>query len=239
MNFRDKLAFTGVAVIIGIMAAIQFRSHQEPIVQETRDPWELRHALLEQQQKQSKLLKEITVIEGQIAEYETERSINKEQALRAAVAKLKEEAGLTEIKGKGIILTITPSREAALIGNIAGNIPPDLLTRLINELNMYEAKEISINGQRIRNTTVIRDISGQTKIDGLPLRSYPIEIKVIGPDANKLKDRMRVSQSMDDFFLENLEIKVSAVTQLSIPANEKSMRIRYMEPVNKGNGDNE
>ena len=45
-------------------------------------------------------------------------------------------------------------------------ISPDLLKRLINELNDMMPQNISIDEQRVINTTVIRDINGETKIDG-------------------------------------------------------------------------
>ncbi len=43
---------------------------------------------------------------------------------------------------------------------------------------MYEAKYVSIDGKRVINTTVIRDINGETKIDGHTIRVLPIEVKV-------------------------------------------------------------
>ena len=51
-------------------------------------------------------------------------------------------------------------------------VSPELLKRLLNELNMYDAKYVSIDGQRIINTTVIRDINNETKIDGHTLQEF-------------------------------------------------------------------
>jgi uncharacterized protein YlxW (UPF0749 family) len=236
LNMRNKLAFTGITLIIGIMLAIQFQSHKEPVVRDTRDTWELRSELLKEQEKQSELLHEINGLDGQLAKYEAKKNQSKEQAIRETIAALKEEAGLTEIKGKGIIITLSPATEGILLGEQAGNISPELLKKLINELNMYDARHISVNGQRIINNTVIRDINGQTKIDGYPLSTYPIEIRIIGMDANKLKNRMQVSEAMDDFFVENFKMKVSEPKQISIPPYLNPIRVKYMEPVNEENG---
>ena len=73
-------------------------------------------------------------------------------------------------------------------------VSPELLKRLLNELNMYEAKYVSIDGQRVINTTVIRDINNETKIDGHSITNLPIEVKVAVDNmqtAEKLYNRMK------------------------------------------------
>ena len=87
------------------------------------------------------------------------------------------------------------------VGNFG--VSPDLLHKLINELNMHGAKAISIGDHRVITTTSIRTIQGETKIDGYPLRNYPVEVKVIAEDwdsANKF-NHMQVSAIPDDFSL--------------------------------------
>ncbi len=83
------------------------------------------------------------------------------------------------------MLYIEQMYDESYVGPVSDTISADLLRRLINELNMYGAEHISIADQRLVNTTVIRDINGVTKVDSYPLRSFPIEIKVITPDAEK------------------------------------------------------
>ncbi|MEH7526529.1 DUF881 domain-containing protein, partial [Bacillus sp. JJ1503] len=104
------------------------------------------------------------------------------------------------------------------------------------------AMHISIDGQRLINTTVIRDINGETKVDGHSLNRLPIEIKVIAEDAksaDKLFKRMQVSKSADEFFIDNLRVKVQKPEGIiTIPAYENTIRIRDMEPVNTDKGGN-
>ena len=101
---------------------------------------------------------------------------------------------------------------------------------------------ISIDEQRLINTTVIRDINGVTKIDGHSLNRLPIVIKVMTEDAktaDKLFKRMQVSKSADEFFIDNLRIKVEKPDGfITIPAYENTIRIRDMEPVNHDKGGN-
>ncbi|RFU63185.1 DUF881 domain-containing protein [Peribacillus saganii] len=231
MNQRKGFVFTIVATILGFMLAIQFQTIKEPEIQETRDTWEIRGELLNELQTQSKLVKEIRALEESIADYKTDMTSSKEQVLKETLEDLKQEAGLTAVKGPGVVLIIKPVPEAIVLGEEVNNISPELLKRLINELNMYDAEHISVNGQRVINTTVIRDINGQTKIDGYPLTDYPIEIKVIAEDSVKLSDRLKVSESIEEFFIDNLEVNISnQPSEVTIPAYKESITIRHMEP---------
>ncbi|WNS77086.1 DUF881 domain-containing protein [Bacillus sp. DTU_2020_1000418_1_SI_GHA_SEK_038] len=241
-KFKKNINFTLITIVIGFMVAIQFRTVKEPVVRDTRDTWQLREDVMKENELQIKLIREVRSNEEKIAKYETELKQSKEQILRETLSELKEEAGLTNVQGNGIILNIEPVYEELLIGTPVTTVSPDLLKRLVNELNMYNALHISIDGQRLINTTVIRDINGETKVDGHSLNRLPIEIKVIAEDAksaDKLFKRMQVSKSADEFFIDNLRVKVQKPEGIiTIPAYENTIRIRGMEPVNTDKGGN-
>ncbi len=240
MDSKKKLSFAFIAAIIGFMVAIQFQTLKEPVVRDTRDTWQLREDLLKEKELQLKLLREISSNEEKIAQYETKRKQSKEQVLRETLEELKMEAGLSEVTGPGIILTIEPVYEELLLGKQVESVSPDLLKRLVNELNMYDAQHISIGGRRVINTTVIRDINQETMIDGYALSRLPIEIKVIAENAQsaeKLFNRMQVSKSAEEFFIDNLRVKVHKPTEpVTVPAYDEALRIRYMEPVKPEEG---
>ncbi|WP_066289362.1 DUF881 domain-containing protein [Bacillus sp. FJAT-29937] len=241
-KFKKNINFTLITIVIGFMVAIQFRTVKEPVVRDTRDTWQLREDVMKENELQIKLIREVRSNEEKIAKYETELKQSKEQILRDTLSELKAEAGLTKVQGNGIILNIEPVYEELLVGKPVTTVSPDLLKRLINELNMYNAMHISIDGQRLINTTVIRDINGETKVDGHSLNRLPIEIKVIAEDAksaDKLFKRMQVSKSADEFFIDNLRVKVHKPEGIvTIPAYENTIRIRDMEPVNTDKGGN-
>ncbi|WP_429651395.1 DUF881 domain-containing protein [Aeribacillus pallidus] len=224
------------------MLAIQFQTVQHPDVRDTRDIWELREALLKEKELQSNLIKEIRSQEEKMAKYESERKQSKEQALRETLEELKAEAGLTDITGPGVILTIEPLHEELLFGYEVPQVSPVLLQRLVNELNKYEAEHISIADQRVINSTVIRDINGETKVNGQSIDQMPLEIKVVTkdfPSAEKLYNLVKVSRVVEEFFIDNLQVHVSEpLTSITVPAYNQTLRIRYLEPVNDkgGNG---
>ncbi|MGG1678802.1 DUF881 domain-containing protein [Neobacillus sp. NRS-1170] len=236
-----SISFTLVAAVVGFMIAIQFQTVKKPEERDTRDIWQLREALLQEKELQSNLLTEIRSNEEKLSAYESKRKQSKEQALRDTLQELKIEAGLTEVTGPGITLEIEPVVEDIQLGDpVTRVVSPELLKRLLNELNMYEAKYVSIDGQRIINTTVIRDINRETKIDGHSIKSLPIEVKVAVADSNtaeKLYNRMKVSKARDEFFTEGLRLNVSApIPNIKVPAYDNPIRIRFLEPIKEGVG---
>lgn len=236
-----NISFTLIATVVGFMIAVQFQTVKKPEERDTRDIWQLREALLQEKELQSNLLNEIRSNEEKLSAYESKRKQSKEQTLRDTLQELKIEAGLTEVTGPGITLKIEPVMEDVQLGDpVTRVVSPELLKRLLNELNMYEAKYVSIDGQRIINTTVIRDINRETKIDGHSIKSLPIEVKVAVDDsatAEKLYNRMKVSKARDEFFTEGLRLNVSAPSpKTQVPAYDNPIRIRFLAPVKEGSG---
>jgi uncharacterized protein YlxW (UPF0749 family) len=212
------------------MIAVQFQTIKQPIVRDTRDMWELREDLTRAQELHSNLLQEIYKYEQTLTEYESVRTDSKENILRDTLEELKAEAGLTEVKGGGIVLKV--DRAFNVIGVPTENISAYLLRRFINELNSYEAQDISIAGHRIINTTVIREIQGVTKIDSYPINSLPFEIKIIAKDPEKLYNRINASKAIDEFYVENFNLTVSEPkSEIVIPAYSDPIRVKHMEPL--------
>ncbi|MEI2663978.1 DUF881 domain-containing protein [Rossellomorea sp. LJF3] len=240
MDNKLKISFTVITVIIGFMIAIQFQTVKEPVVRDTRDIWELREALLKEKEVNSNLLSETRSVEAKLEQYKTEQQSSPEQALKQTLEELKTEMGLTEKTGPGLILTIEPSMEEILLGEKVQNVSPELLERLVNELNQYDAVDIAIDGHRLINTSVIRDINGETKVDGNSIKKIPFEVKVLTKDVNAAKDlynRMQVSRSVEDFFIDNLRVSISKpLEKLTVPEYKDTIRIRFMEPVKERGG---
>ncbi|WP_243387004.1 DUF881 domain-containing protein [Bacillus kexueae] len=215
------------------MLSVQYKSIQEPVVRDTRDIWELRTDLKEQQQIQIDLLEQIRKYEQIVESYKQEQADSAEATLRDTLDELKKQAGLTEVTGPGVILTIEPLFELDLAGHSTYQLSPQLLIRTINELNSYGAEHISINDHRVINTTVIRDINGTTKIDGYNLNRFPITIQIIADDAEKLYNRIHASTLKDDFAIDSLNLSVTRPEQMVVvPAYEDTIRVKHMEPLN-------
>ncbi|WP_249664287.1 DUF881 domain-containing protein, partial [Lysinibacillus sp. D4B1_S16] len=57
-------------------------------------------------------------------------------------------------------------------------VSPDLLTQLLNTLFKNDATSVSIDGNRVVQTTAIRDINGKTTVNSVPLSSPKFDIYV-------------------------------------------------------------
>ena len=238
---KNHLNFAVITMVIGLMVAIQYQTVQKPIIRDTRDMWELRQDLLLEKEIHSKLIQEIRSNEDKIAQYESKRKKSKEQVLRDTLEELKVQVGLTEVTGPGIVLNIEPFQEEIWLDRSVPTISPDLLKRLINELNRYGATFLSVEGHRLINTSVIRDINNETKIDGYSLKELPIEIKVVTGSqemAQKLYNRMQASESAEDLFrFDNLSVVVKKPQQdITIPAYQDTIRVRNMVPLDTEKG---
>lgn len=229
--------FTLIAIIIGGMLAVQIRSTKDPVVRDTRDIWELRQDLKRELQLQQQLLSEIRRSDDQLAAYEQARSTDQEAALKKTLAELKEEAGQTAVQGPGLILTIEPFYPESYVGPVVRTVSPELLHRLINELNEYGAKEIAVANTRLTNTTAIRDVNGLTKVGNVKIASFPLEVKIIADDVAALHHHLKVSPLFDDFVIENLQLTVSEpISTVVIPQSEEKWHVRYMETVSTEKG---
>lgn len=229
------LSFTLITLLVGFMLAIQYQSMQEPKTRDTRDIWELREEIIREKELQSKLIRELRQVEDNLSQYSEMEYNNEEEVLRTTLDDLKVEAGLTKYTGPGLIISITPYYPEIQPGQEVVKLTPELLKKFVNELNMYGAKHLSIQGQRVINTTVIRDINRVTKVDGVPLDDFPVEIKVVAQNkdqAEKIYNRIQASNISDEFFVEDMNLYVSEVQdEVQLPAYLDTIRIRFMEPV--------
>lgn len=220
---------------MGFMLSVQYQTVKEPVVRDTRDTRELREALVNEKERHLRLLREIQSNQEKIEQYETERKQGKEKILKETLDELKEEAGLTEIETPGILITVDYVDKQLLLGESIRPVSAYLLQSLINELNQYGAKHIAINENRLINTSVIREINGEIKVDGHIIDKIPITIKVGVEDlqnAQELYKRMQVSKSSEEFFVDHYQLIISApLPSVSIPAYGDSIRIRGMEVV--------
>ncbi len=232
---KRKFSFTIITVIVGLMIAIQFQTVKQPIIRDTRDTWQLRSDLNREQEVQSQIIQEIRKYDKMLQEYSREREESKENIVRETLVELKKEAGLTEMNGPGIKMTVKPLFDEELLGNAQENISADLLRRFVNELNSYGVEEISIANQRVVSNTVIREINGRTKVNNAWIPNANFEIIVITSDPTKLYNRLQVSRAMDEFAIENLLLEVSTpINQVTVPAYDEQIRVKFMEPVKAG-----
>lgn len=236
-NKSRMISFSILIAVFGFMLSLRLNHAQEQNVRDTRDEWEIRQDLNVAQKSQLDMLLEISKYDELLSNYQKEEQTNQEQAILDTLKNLKEKAGESDVIGGGITITISPLFSDEWTGEPVTSPPPDLLKILINELNSYEAEEISINDHRMINTSVIRDINGITKFDGFSINNYPLHVKVIGKDADKLYSRVTASDLDDLFAGENLNLQVGKPEKsVNLKSVENPINIRHLEPWTKEDG---
>lgn len=122
--------------------------------------------------------KELETIRTQAASSNTEDQ-NKENELKENNKLL----GLTEVKGEGVIIKVDDNRNVKqdeILGDINSYlVHEDDLLQIVNELYNAGADAISINDQRIVNTTSILCDGNILRVNG-EITGVPITIKAIG-----------------------------------------------------------
>lgn len=215
------------------MLFVQYNTVQDPTIRDTKDIWEIRNDLLEEQKRHSNLLTSIKDVNEKIKQYEDGADQNPEQILQQTITELQQRSGSLPVTGPGFTISIKPSLDVIQFGYEVEAIPPMLLTRLINELNRNGATDIEIGGERLTFWTAIRDINGNTTVNGRILSKSNAEIKVLtssDEQAQKLYNYILASSLMDEFFIDNLMLEVSEVQEdLTISATVQLMEQMYLK----------
>ena len=118
-----------------------------------------------------------------LAAYREESSSDEKtkETLENELASLNMQLGKTDVEGEGVIITLSKKSENELgEDEILKEIEAMDLVYIINYLKDAGAEAISINGERIVNTTDIADVGGSIKINSRYLRTDAYEIKAIG-----------------------------------------------------------
>lgn len=209
---RRKLRFTAILLIIGFLVAIQYNTIQKPEVRDTRDMWAIRNELAKEKKYHSELLTEIRKLDETIRTYDSLNAENTGTALKETVDKLHEEMGMIDRSGPGVVIEVEPSPESIATGAQIDQISPDLLTRFVNELNRVKWSALEIDGKRYTALSSIRDINGYTTVNGKNVSTPPFTIKVVTDtmeDSEKVYNTLRASVIHDDFYLDDLLLKMS------------------------------
>lgn len=184
-----------IAIILGIMCCVltlaivvQYKTVKDANqVAGTTKNSELKTEVLKWKEEYEKAYSELTKAEDRL-EIKRELASNNDKTssdLQKQLKTLNSLIGTIDVKGKGIVITIADnknvtSQTVGALDNISNYLihDSDLLT-LVNELKNAGAEAISINDERIINTTSITCDGNVILVNGNKISS-PFTIKVIG-----------------------------------------------------------
>lgn len=144
--------------------------------------------------------------------------------------KIKILLGLTEVKGRGVTVTVDDNKtipiQQALDPNVLIVHDGDLI-EIVNILKNAGAEAISINGQRIVNNTAITCDGSVVRVNGVKIGA-PFVVEAIGsPEGLKgsLENSNYISQMTEDGVSVNIEKR----SNITIPKYDGVINTKYMK----------
>lgn len=239
------LAITLICFIIGFGAALQIKSvwRNNAVMDSTTASRldTLQSEVLRLSQKNMELEKQSSAYKNDLDRFKTEASQSSDYSkiLSEDLEKAELSAGLTDVSGPGIIITINDStvRHNSTDGTTAAaeTIHDSDLLMLINELRNAEAEAISLNDQRIISTSEIRCSGSSVTVNNV--RCYaPFIIKAIG-SYSKMSSTLNMPEGfMDTMAYWNIPVELKRSENISIGAYAGELKNEYAKPVDKTGG---
>lgn len=224
-----------VFLLFGFMIVIQVKSinvQNSVSVNESNQNPEI---LLENEQlkkEREELQNKVNELSARASEYEQSiANESKNQALFDELQKTRARAGLTDVKGEGIIIYITPKTNLFGTANNGYPIKDFDLLAIVNELYAAEAEAISINDIRLTSNSGIRSagnaiIVNETRI----LPTEQVVIKAIGKPAlleNSLKFQGTISIDLNN----NCDVTYDKKDEITINKATTPLEFKYIKEV--------
>lgn len=226
-----------LALIIGLVISIQISTTQGtdpggliPLAKAQGFEVELKKVRAEKEV----ILQELNALEAKMEEIKKASSegdaVSAELVLE--VDKYKMSAGLVDVKGPGVMITITDPAADDQYGEAYSVIMYnyELLLSLVNKLKEAGAEAISINGQRIISTTEISLAGDNVNINAVPT-APPYVIKAIGNAdtiESTLNIRFGIVEQMKSRY--NLGVEVKKSEEVLISRYSSILVFRYAKP---------
>jgi len=228
-----RAALTIIFVLFGFMLATQFRARPPIVANLTYQRSEELSVLLKVAEEQRNALKEeVALLRDQVAKMQAGE--DEVKVLQNELRKAMFLAGLTDVKGPGIVVDMSDSQKPAQAGQNPNVflIHERDLQDVINAIFGAGAEAVSVNAQRFVSTTEVVCAGNVIMINGVRV-APPFKILAIGDPAvleNGLKMRGGV---VDNLQLWGIEVKVKVEQEITISAYQGSLKFRFVQPVQK------
>lgn len=169
-------ALTAICVILGVIIGVQYNTvKQQQMTTEKQRLSEATAALNQLQTEHEALLKQNETLEKTLKDYQ-------EGKFGTEMEQLLVFAGLTEISGTGVTVTMNDSSTRGGGDMNAYLVHAEDLLAVVNELNGAGAEAVSINGQRMVGKSAITCAGSIVMVNGVRVAA-PFEIKAVGDPA--------------------------------------------------------
>jgi len=225
----SKILMALVCIVLGIMVSYQLKSSRAATTANTSST-DLTKQVANLKAKNEELTNKVNEYEKKINEYvESAASESKVvDNLKKELDNAKKLAGLTDVEGPGIEITLTPLTD--MLTNETVRIQSADILDVINELNSSGAEAISINGERFTSRTQIREAGYVLKINDTAFSpTEPFTIRAIG-DSDILAGAFRLPQGVKDTLAKfSIDMKITESEKITIPKYSKTLKYEFVK----------
>ncbi|PIR28065.1 hypothetical protein COV39_01035 [Candidatus Berkelbacteria bacterium CG11_big_fil_rev_8_21_14_0_20_40_23] len=197
---RLKVQMTIMLAIVGIgigwLFAVQFKTTPSRVLNPVTPYLSLTQAQATLTRDQDETKNKIKALKKEIDESQAQIKIQQKSAktMVEELEQLKDKVGLTEKKGKGVVVTLADSSKE--IPNIDSIVHAADLRDLVNVLWGADAQAISVNDERLTNTSSIDSIINTILVDNTKITN-PFVIRVEG-DQKKIQKVLEDANALSD-----------------------------------------
>lgn len=222
-----------VCFVLAYVMVMQFKVVEETNITqiETMRESELTEKLASWKEKYDEVQKKLEETNNTLQEYRDKRASNQEatELLNKELLQAQTLAGLTDVKGDGVVITYTDYEDS----EHDSGIQCYNLQELVNELILAGAEAISINGERITNLSDIININIEGEIFILVNKkrvTSPYTIKAIG-DAKYLESALTLKTV--GFVTRHPNATIEKQSNMVINKYTGTIKIKYAKDVVK------
>lgn len=220
---KHKIQFSQLIIflILGILVVVQIKSIQIETLKTKRqkDINNLQQQLLKQREISAKYQEQLKAVEKKVEEYKNSHLVNNGSGeLQNELEYAKFAAGLTDVSGQGIAITLDDSKKRISESENPNNalIHDSDLIEITNLLKIYGAQAISINDERIVSTSEIQCAGPTVSVNGIRY-AVPFQIRAIG-NADYLEAGIKSPGNILDIMsIYGIQISIKKENNIKIP----------------------
>ena len=159
------------------------------------------------------------------------------EALNSSLQESRTYAGLTEVMGPGVVVTLQDGRKQQMLGVNPENylIHDRDINEVINELRSAGAEAISVGNQRVVNSTAIRCVGPVAMVNEVK-EGAPFVIRAIG-DPNTMLSALNISSGVLDGIrrYDPSMARAEKADSLRLPGFAGGTQMKFAKPVKPAN----
>lgn len=207
-----NISISIVCIILGLALSWQFqsiRNNSKVLNLESQKKDDLIVKILNEQKNNENLKTKLSELQIQLDKFENARGNTDKNMtiLSEEIQNLKTVAGLTDVKGKGVLVSF--KKEDSL------NVEDDDLLFILNELRATDAQALAINEQRIIDTSEVRVAGGYIMVNGRHVIPPYVVRAIVDPD-NAVNSLNMLGGALEKIRL-FIDVKVEKSDNVEIP----------------------